>query len=102
MDFSKNLSLTQGLTMFVLVSYGMVVPVPGGMGPWHIMAIHSLLIFTVADYNITEFYNNPNYLYTERENAGIWALVIHGAQTLMLISVGFISLILLPIFNKKR
>ncbi|MFH2143942.1 MAG: TIGR00374 family protein, partial [Bacteroidota bacterium] len=68
----------------VMGSYGMVAPVQGGIGAWHFMVIGTLIIFGI------------NY-----DSAGIFALVVHGIQTLLLVVLGFLSLIALPLLNKK-
>ncbi len=85
-EATKNLSPMAGLSVFVLASFGMVAPVSGGFGAWHFMAIETLFIFGVP---------------REPEGAA-FAFVTHGAMTLMLIVGGFISLILIPVFNKKQ
>lgn len=100
-DFTKEYGILIGMTLFVMASYGMVAPSPGGIGPWHFMIIHTLLIYMVADYSITDYYNDLLYAKTERQQAGLFALIVHGTQTIMLIVAGFLSYLLLPVFSKK-
>lgn len=82
--FTEDITIIQGLTIFVAGSYGMVAPVQGGIGAWHFMVISTLLIFGVT-------FND----------AQVFALVVHSMQTLLIIFLGSISLIALPIFNRK-
>ncbi len=83
-DFTQDLSLLTALTVFVFGSFGMVAPVQGGIGAWHFMVIGALVIYGIAD-----------------EDAKAYALIVHGIQTLMLVVLGFLSLIALPLVNKK-
>ncbi len=83
-DFTSHLSAMVGLTVFVLASFGMVAPSPGGIGTWHIMAIGTLLIYQISE-----------------SHAKAFAFAAHGSMTLFLIVAGFVSLILLPVTNKN-
>ena len=85
-EFTKHLSLIAGLTVFVMASFGMVAPSPGGIGTWHIMAIETLVIYGVNRY----------------PDANAFAFAAHGAMTLFLITAGVISLALLPVVNNKH
>ena len=80
---TKNLDLLTGLTVFVMASFGMVVPSPGGIGTWHFMVIQTLVIYNVAEIDASAF-----------------AFATHGSMTLFLIVAGAISFVLLPIVNK--
>jgi len=62
----------------------MVAPVQGGMGPWHFMVIASLQMYGV----------------TQNEGAA-FALVVWSALNAMIVITGIVSLILLPIINRK-
>ena len=84
-EFTRHLTLLTGLTVFVMASFGMVAPSPGGIGTWHFMVIETLVIYGIQ--------KNPD--------ANTFALVAHGSMTLFLIIMGLISVILLPIYNKK-
>jgi uncharacterized protein (TIRG00374 family) len=84
-DFTSNLTLMQGLTIFVAASFGMVFPSPGGIGSWHFMVIQTLFIYGIHDL----------------DQAGAFAFAAHGAMTLMLAVLGILSFILLPLFNEK-
>ncbi|MFH2094569.1 MAG: lysylphosphatidylglycerol synthase transmembrane domain-containing protein, partial [Bacteroidota bacterium] len=84
-DFTNHLTPFTALIVFVFASYGMVAPVQGGIGAWHFMVIGTLAVFQIGN-----------------EEAGIFAFVVHGAQTLMLVVLGLISFIGMPVFNKIK
>ena len=84
--FTSHLSVLTGLTVFVVASFGMVAPSPGGMGTWHFMVIESLFVYGIS--------RDPD--------GKAFALAVHGIQNLMLIILGIISYILLPIVNKNN
>jgi uncharacterized protein (TIRG00374 family) len=83
-DFTSELGMVAALLVFVISSYGMVAPVPGGIGAWHFMVIGTLFVFGVSD-----------------DNAKAFALVAHSSQILMIIVVGVATLVALPIVNKR-
>ena len=64
---------------------GMVAPAPGGIGTWHFMVTGTLFIYHIPEID-----------------AKVFSIVVHSSMTLMLVVVGFISLILLPIYNRKK
>ncbi len=84
--FTEHLSILTGLTIFVMASFGMVAPSPGGIGTWHFMVIETLVIYGIE----------------RTPDANAFAFAAHGTMTLMLVVVGLISLILIPVLNKKR
>jgi glycosyltransferase 2 family protein len=84
--FTTHLGLLTGLTIFVMASFGMVAPSPGGIGTWHFMVIETLVI-----YGINKF-----------PDANAFALATHGSMTIFIVILGFISLLLLPVYNKKE
>lgn len=85
-EFTSDLSMLVGLTIFVLSSYGMVAPVQGGIGAWHFMVIAALMIYLPDTPNIESM-------------AKTFALLTHGTMTLLYIVLGIISVICLPIYN---
>lgn len=91
-DFTKDINLNCTLTVFVIGSFGMVAPSQGGLGTWHIMTSKALVIVGIAGATLS----------IQNQNAEFFALVHHGAQTLMVLLVGSISIILLPIVNRKN
>lgn len=84
-DFTENLSMLCGLSAFIMGSLGIIAPVQGGLGAWHFMVIGTLVVYGVAE-----------------DQAGSFALLVHGSQTIMLIVVGTIALAALAFFNKKK
>lgn len=82
--FTEHLTLITGLMVFVLATFGVIVPSPGGMGTWHFIVIETLAMYGV-----------------KRDPDGrAFALVIHGLQDISFIILGALSLILLPVINK--
>ena len=82
--FTEHLTLATGLMVFVLATFGVIVPSPGGMGTWHFIVIETLAMYGV-----------------NRDPDGrAFALVIHGLQDISFIILGALSLILLPVINK--
>jgi len=84
-DATEHLGLVAGLAVFVFGSFGMVAPVQGGIGAYHFMAKEALKVYQVPETNALAF-----------------AFVIHGGQTIMVLLAGFISVILLPIYNRNH
>jgi glycosyltransferase 2 family protein len=83
---TSHLSVLAALTVFVMTSFGMVAPTPGGIGAWHFMAIETLFIYGIS-----------------KEPVGnAFALVAHGANTVFLLFFGFIAFIMLPISNNTN
>ncbi len=83
-NFTSHLSPLAGLAAFVLGSLGMVAPVQGGMGPWHFMVIATLQMYGIS----------------QTEGAA-FALVVWSALNAMIVITGIVSLILLPVINRK-
>ncbi len=80
-----NLTLNQMLVVFLMGSYAMLAPVQGGIGAYHFMVIASLVIYGIND-----------------TDARLFALIAHGVSTIVVVVFGFVSLILLPVYNKNR
>lgn len=84
-DFSAGLGIVPALVMFVVGSIAVAVPTPNGAGPWHFAVITMMMMYGV-----------------DKEEAGIFALLVHGIQTLLLILLGIYGLVALPLTNKGR
>lgn len=84
-DFTDNLGLLAGLVMFAVGSIAVVVPTPNGAGPWHFAVISMMMLYGVS-----------------KEDAGIFALIVHGIQTFLIILLGIYGLAALPFTNKKK
>ncbi|WP_299233311.1 lysylphosphatidylglycerol synthase transmembrane domain-containing protein [uncultured Bacteroides sp.] len=83
-DFSSDLGLMAGLVMFVVGSIAVIVPTPNGAGPWHFAIITMMMMYGIS-----------------KDDAGIFALLVHGIQTFLLILLGIYGLVALPLTNKQ-
>ena len=78
-----NLDMRAGLAVLTFGAFGMAAPVAGGIGPFHVMVQGILLVYGVS------------------KEAGIaYALVVHGAQTLLVVVMGGISFIAVAAADK--
>lgn len=84
-DATAHLGLVAGLAVLVMGSLGMIAPVQGGIGAYHFMAKETLMVYGIAEASALAF-----------------AFVIHGGQTIMVLTAGFISVILLPVYNRNN
>lgn len=84
-DFTANLTFPAGLVMFVGGSIAVMVPTPNGAGPWHFAVISMMILYGVS-----------------AEDAGVFALIVHGIQTFLVILLGIYSSVTLPIINKHH
>jgi len=82
--FSAHLGVLAGLVMFVVGTLAVIVPTPNGAGPWHFAVMTMMMLYGVG-----------------KEDAGIFALLVHGIQTFLLILLGIYGLLALPFTNKK-
>ncbi|MDR0938044.1 MAG: flippase-like domain-containing protein [Mediterranea sp.] len=69
--FSEGLGLTAALVMFVGGTFAIIVPTPNGAGPWHFAVITMMMLYGV-----------------DAEDAGIFALIVHGVQTFLVVLLG--------------
>lgn len=69
--FTEHLGTLAGLVMFVGGTFAVVVPTPNGAGPWHFAVITMMMLYGV-----------------DATDAGIFALIVHGVQTLLVIMLG--------------
>ena len=84
-DFSAHLGVSAGLVMFVVGTLAVIVPTPNGAGPWHFAVMTMMVLYGVG-----------------KEDAGIFALLVHGIQTFLLILLGIYGLSALPFTNKLK
>lgn len=73
------------LVMFVGGTFAVIVPTPNGAGPWHFAVISMMMLYGV---NVTE--------------AGIFALIVHGIQTFLVVLLGVYALVALSFTNKNK
>ena len=81
--FTAGLGWMAGLVLFVVGSIAVIVPTPNGAGPWHFAVITMMMMYGVS-----------------KDDAGIFALLVHGIQTFLLILLGIYGLVALPLTNK--
>ena len=84
-DFSAGLGWSAGMVLFVVGSIAVIVPTPNGAGPWHFAVITMMMMYGIS-----------------KEDAGIFALLVHGIQTFLLILLGIYGLVALPLTNKNK
>ena len=84
-DFSAGLGISAGLVMFVVGTLAVIVPTPNGAGPWHFAVMTMMMLYGVG-----------------KEDAGIFALLVHGIQTFLLILLGIYGLLAWPFTNKTK
>ncbi|MCD8292590.1 MAG: flippase-like domain-containing protein [Prevotellaceae bacterium] len=82
-DFSCHLGILAGLVMFVGGTFAVLVPTPNGAGPWHFAVITMMMLYGVG---ATE--------------AGIFALIVHAVQTLLIILLGVYGWLHLAFTNR--
>ncbi len=79
-----NLDMRAGLAVLTFGAFGMAAPVAGGIGPFHVMVQGILLVYGIS------------------KEAGIaYALVVHGAQTLLVVLLGGISFIAVAAADRR-
>lgn len=84
-DFSAHLGIVAGMVMFVVGTIAVIVPTPNGAGSWHFAIITMMMLYGVG-----------------KEDAAIFALLVHGIQTFLLILLGIYGLSALPLTNKTK
>lgn len=82
-EATRMLNVVDGLYTMVIGGFGMVAPVQGGIGAYHYIVKEGLMILDVSE-----------------NSALFFATVVHTAQTLMTLSVGGISILM--VFLSKR
>ena len=87
-ESTKLLTLIDGLFIMVVGGLGMVLPVQGGVGAYHLLVSEALMSL-----NLENSINNTD--------ATLFASVVHACQTLMTLFVGSISLLMLFLSKRK-
>lgn len=82
-EFSDSLDMMAALVMFVGGTFAVIVPTPNGAGPWHFAVISMLMLYGV---NVTD--------------AGIFALIVHGIQTFLVVLLGIYGMLNLKTLKK--
>lgn len=82
-EFTYSLGMMPALVMFVGGTFAVIVPTPNGAGPWHFAVISMLMLYGV---NVTD--------------AGIFALIVHGIQTFLVVLLGIYGMLNLKTLKK--
>ena len=91
-DFTSGLGIVCALVCFVLSSISMGIPTNGGLGAWHIAVIFGLSLYGVGTFS----FDNPD------ARASAFAMLVWGAQTLVLILLGIYTYIYVLLDGLKR
>ena len=81
---TSHLTIFAAMSAFVMGALGMIAPVQAGIGPYHFMVIETLFIYGI-----------------DKTDGKIFALIAHAAANVPLMFMGLISLIILPVLNRK-
>ncbi|MFC2080906.1 lysylphosphatidylglycerol synthase transmembrane domain-containing protein [Bacteroidota bacterium] len=81
---TSELKIVDGLFLLVVGTFGFIVPVQGGIGAYHYIVALGLTLYSIP-----------------REVGLTYATITHGAQMIMLITLGLISFLLLFSVQKK-
>lgn len=84
-EFTHDLGVEAGLVLFVVGTIAVIVPTPNGAGPWHFAVITMMGFYGIS-----------------KENAGIFALLVHGIQTFLIILLGIYGAMALSLSTKKK
>ncbi len=84
-DFTDDLGSLAALVMFVGGTFAVVVPTPNGAGPWHFAVISMMMLYGV-----------------NAVDAGIFALIVHGIQTFLVVLLGIYGMTALSLTYRKR
>ena len=92
---TSHLSISDGLFLLVLGGIGMVIPTPGGVGSYHAIVMIGLSVLGVGTIVLSENGDPSN-------PALLFPTIVHIAQTLVAIIMGFIGLLVLFMSKKKQ
>lgn len=84
-SFTADLGVLAALVMFVGGTFAVIVPTPNGAGPWHFAVISMMMLYGV---NATD--------------AGIFALIVHGIQTFLVVLLGIYGMAALPLSHRTK
>ena len=95
MNETSNLTFGDGIFLLVLGGIGMVIPTPGGIGSYHAIVMIGLSVLGVGTVFLGEGGDTSN-------PALLFPTIVHVAQTLVAITMGSISLLILFLSKKKK
>jgi hypothetical protein len=82
--FDIPLGLLPMLSGFVMGTLGILAPVQGGIGAYHFMVIYTLMFYGISE-----------------PDAGVFALIIHGLQTIVSLLSGLIAWLLIVVSDRR-
>ena len=82
--FTEHLGILAALVMFVGGTFAVIVPTPNGAGPWHFAVISMMMLYGVSN-----------------TDAAIFALIVHGIQTFLVVLLGIYGWTALLLTNRK-
>lgn len=82
---TSGLGFVAALTVMVFGGFGWAAPVQGGVGSYHFFVTQTLILFGISE-----------------ENGLAYAILSHATQVFAMLGLGLISLIVLPIMNRKK
>lgn len=83
-SFTETLPLEASMVAFSLSTIAIVIPVQGGIGPWHFAVISALYLYGV-----------------DKTSGGSFALIVHSIQSIWTVIIGLIAIFVLTIVNRK-
>jgi uncharacterized protein (TIRG00374 family) len=82
--YEMEIGMLPMLSAFIMGTLGVLAPVQGGIGAYHFMVIYTMMFFGVSE-----------------PEAGVFALIVHGLQTVISLVTGFFAWILVIYYDKK-
>ena len=83
--WTSGLGMACALVTFIVGSIAVIVPTPNGAGPWHFAVKTMLILYGVADTDALNF-----------------VLIVHSAQTLLVVALGVYAWAALSMTKKKE
>lgn len=85
LESTSHLGAKEGLFTLVAGGLGMTAPVQGGIGAYHWIVSRGLMLFDIST-----------------EDGVVFATLVHTSQTLLVVTLGLLSMVLLFFANKKQ
>ena len=83
--FTDHLTFQAAMVMFVGGTFAVIVPTPNGAGSWHFAVITMMMLYGV-----------------DATDAGVFALIVHGIQTLLVVVLGIYGGLHLSLVNRSK
>lgn len=84
-SYTSGLGIKAGLAVLVLGGLGMAAPVQGGIGAYHWIIQHGLVLYGLT-----------------LNEGRVFATIVHSSQMLMMIGLGLLSLAIIPFVSRKK